>query len=113
MNCCCSSSNSKVSPETDINSAFELGAKKLKAEGDEMAREIVVSHFKMLLGENINVTLDQAILSFENAGTELTITWQNMRSQRREQQKCTEQVMKHYLSQRKKRCNKKCHMERY
>ena len=70
MNCCCSSSNSKVSPETDINSGFELGAKKLKAEGDEMAREIVVSHFKMLLGENINVTLDQAILSFENAGTE-------------------------------------------
>ena len=70
MNCCCSSSNSKVSPETDINSAFELGAKKLKAEGDEMAREIVVSHFKTLLGENINVTLDQAILSFENAGTE-------------------------------------------
>ena len=70
MKCCSSSSKRKVSPEINIVSGPEHEAKKLKAVGDKMAREIVVSHFKVLLRENANVTLDQAILSFENAGIE-------------------------------------------
>ena len=45
---CCSSSKRKVSPEINIVSGPEHEAKKLIAVGDKMAREIVVSHFKVL-----------------------------------------------------------------
>ena len=67
---CCGSFKKKVFPETDVAHGPELRAKELKAVGDKMARDIVISHFKTLFRENKNVTLDQAILSFENAGTE-------------------------------------------
>jgi hypothetical protein len=69
MNCCRSSSR-RVSPEAGVAPGLAMGVKELKTEGDRMAREIVISHFKTVLKENPNATLDMAILSFENAGPE-------------------------------------------
>ena len=64
---CCSSKGRRVFPKAE-QSDEESNATRMKEAGDKMAREIVVSHFKSLLEDNPNTTLEMAILSFENAG---------------------------------------------
>ena len=66
---CCSSKGRRVFPKAE-QSDEESNATRMKEAGDKMAREIVVSHFKSLLEDNPNTTLEMAILSFENAGPE-------------------------------------------
>ena len=66
---CCYTKGVQVFPEIG-QPEEDSSAKRMKEAGDKMARDIVISHFKSLLEDNPNTTLEMAILSFENAGPE-------------------------------------------